>query len=148
MELKAILFGLKSLCKDYSRVHIRLRSDNTTAVACIDRCCSTKVSLNSVVEDIFVWAELRQITLLAQYIKGLDNVVAYSASRVKNSDGEWMLKSSIFRLLCRAFYTPEIDLFACLNICLGNLILLLSVLMLLQLTGLMRTSMPFHPSGS
>ena len=110
LELKAILFGLKSLCKDYSRTHIRLRSDNTTAVACIDRCGSTKVSFNSVVEDIFAWAESRQIILSAQYIKGLDNVVADTASRVKNSDGEW--KPSIFRLLCRAFYTPQIDLFA------------------------------------
>ena len=112
LELKAILLGLQSLCKDYSQTHIRLRSDNTTAVACINRCGSTKLSLNSVIEDIFAWAESRRITLSAQYVKGLDNVVADSASRLRNLDGEWMLKPSIFRSLCRAFYMPEIDLFA------------------------------------
>lgn len=33
LELKVILFGLKSLCKDCSQTHILLRSDNTTADA-------------------------------------------------------------------------------------------------------------------
>ncbi len=67
-----------------------------------------KVLLNSVVEDIFAWAESRQITLSAQYVKGLDNVEADITSRVNNLDSEWMLKPYIFRLLCRVFYTQEI----------------------------------------
>lgn len=113
LELKAILLGLKSLCKDYSQTHIRLRSDNTTAVACIDRGGSTKRSLNSLVEEIFTWAESRQITLSAQHIKGLDNVEADRASRAKNLDREWMLKPEIFQLLCHVFFFfPDIDLFA------------------------------------
>ena len=70
LELKAILLGLTSLCKDSKDTHIRLRSDNTTAVACIDRCGSTKPALSAVIEDIFAWAESRGITLSAQYIKG------------------------------------------------------------------------------
>ena len=32
LELKAVQFGLKSLCKSKSDVHIRLRNDNVTAV--------------------------------------------------------------------------------------------------------------------
>lgn len=35
LEVKFILVGLKSLCKDSRGTHIRLRSDNATAVACI-----------------------------------------------------------------------------------------------------------------
>ena len=42
LKLKAILLGLSSLCQDCKDTHIRLRSDNSTAVACIDRFRSTK----------------------------------------------------------------------------------------------------------
>ncbi|MPC80794.1 hypothetical protein E2C01_075387 [Portunus trituberculatus] len=71
LELKTILLGLKSLCKDYKDTHIRLRSDNSKAVACIDRGGSIKPNLNAVIENISAWAESRGITLSAEYIKGL-----------------------------------------------------------------------------
>ena len=32
LEMKAVLLGLKSLCKDCHDIHICVRSDNTTAV--------------------------------------------------------------------------------------------------------------------
>ena len=51
-------------------IHIRLRSDNTTIVACIDRCGSTKVSLLTIVDKFFEWANMRNITLSAEHIKG------------------------------------------------------------------------------
>ena len=76
LDLKAILLGLQSLCKDYRHTHIRLRSDNTTAIACLDRCGSTKFSLNKLTEKIFSWAESRGISLSAEHIKGLFNVEA------------------------------------------------------------------------
>lgn len=50
LELKAILLCLKSLCKDTKGIHIRLRSDNSTTVACIERCGSTKPNVNTVTE--------------------------------------------------------------------------------------------------
>lgn len=112
LELKAILLGLQSLCKDYSQVGISIRSDNTTAVACLDRGGSTKFSLNKLTEEIFAWALARGITLSAKHIKGLDNVEADKESRFKNLDTEWMLTPHIFRMLCGKFFTPDIDLFA------------------------------------
>ena len=68
LELKAVLLGLKSLCRDRRDTHVRLRSDNTTVIACIDRCASTKVLLLTIVEQIFEWANMRNITLSAEYI--------------------------------------------------------------------------------
>ena len=50
LELKAILLSLQSLCKHCEQTHIRLRSDNSTAIACINRCGSTKLSLNTLTE--------------------------------------------------------------------------------------------------
>lgn len=112
LELKAILLGLQSLCKDSRDTHIRIRSDNATAIACLDRCGSMRLNLNTIVEQIFAWAESRGITLSGQHIQGLHNTEADSESRVKNLDAEWMLQPYIFHSLCQLFPMPEVDLFA------------------------------------
>lgn len=112
LELKAILLGLKSLCKDISHTEIAIRSDNTTAIACLQRGGSTKINLNQIIENIFDWTLSRGINLSAEFIKGIENVEADKESRIKKLDTEWMLKPLIFKLLCDRFYTPEIDLFA------------------------------------
>lgn len=41
LELKAILLGLQSVCGNCRNKHKHLHSNNTTAVACTDRCGST-----------------------------------------------------------------------------------------------------------
>ncbi|XP_042859110.1 uncharacterized protein LOC122245227 [Penaeus japonicus] len=112
LELKAVLLGLKSLCREYRDTHVRLRSDNTTVIACIDRCASNKVSLLTIVEQIFEWTNMRGITLSAEYIKGSENIEADRESRIKNNDIEWMLDRNIFSALCKNYFVPELDLFA------------------------------------
>ena len=37
LELKAILFGLKALAKGLTKVHIKVLTDNSTAVACLNK---------------------------------------------------------------------------------------------------------------
>ena len=112
LELKAVLFGLKSLCHNMPNEHIRVRSDNTTTVACIERCSSTKVQLLSLTEQIFLWASQNNISLSAVHIRGIDNVDADTASRSFNDDTEWMIDPHVFRQLCELFTRPCIDLFA------------------------------------
>ena len=112
LELKAIYLALQSLCSNIHNAHIRIRTDNTTAMACIERCSSTKPKLLTMTENIFKWAVPRGITLSAAYIPGSENVEADTASRHKNIDTEWMLAPEIFKDLCCLFGTPAIDLFA------------------------------------
>ena len=112
LELKAVLFGLQSLCKDITDVHIRIRSDNTTTVACIDRCSSTKLQLLELTDQIFTWASKRQIALSATHIRGVDNVDADMASRSFNMDTEWMIDHTVFLELCNVYTRPDVDLFA------------------------------------
>ncbi|MPD04798.1 hypothetical protein E2C01_100507 [Portunus trituberculatus] len=112
LELKGILLGLQSLCKDQTGSHIRLRSDNATAVACINRCGSMRPTLQALTEQIFEWAVSRGISLSAAHVQGFSNVTANMESRVSKMDSEWMLQPCLFRKLCQRFYTPEIDLFA------------------------------------
>ena len=92
--------------------HIRIRSDNTTAVACINRCGSTKPHLNEITERNYAWTQSRGIVLSSEYVRGVNNVVADKESRDKNLDTEWMLAPNIFRRLCEVFYIPGVDLFA------------------------------------
>ena len=42
LELKAVLFGLKSLCSHLRQIHIKVLSDNTTAVCAINNMGSCK----------------------------------------------------------------------------------------------------------
>lgn len=83
LELKAILMGLQSLCSDFRNTHIRLRSNNTTAVACINKCGGTKFNLHVVTERIFDWAQSRGIVLSAEHVRGIYNVEADKESRIK-----------------------------------------------------------------
>ena len=112
LELKTVLLSLRSLFKEVKDSHVRLHIDNTTAVACINRCSSIKEPLLSVTEKIFEWACPRGVILSAVHIRGCENVDADRASRVTNVSAEWMLKPSIFDRLCKIFLTPSIDLFA------------------------------------
>ena len=112
LELQAILFGLKSLCGDLVRAHIRIRSDNMTAVACVNRCGSIKESLLGICVEIFAWAEERDIYLSAAHVKGSDNVEADRLSRIESIDTEWSISQPLFDRLCSAFGSPSVDLFA------------------------------------
>lgn len=83
-----------------------------TTVACIDCFGSTKVSLLTIVAQIFEWANLRNVTLSAEHIKGCDNVEADWESRFKNFDSEWKLDPLVFWKACDFFFLPDSDLFA------------------------------------
>ena len=93
-------------------IHVRLRSDNMTTIACIDRCGSTKISLLTIVTQIFEWANMRNITISAEHMKGCENVVADEESRVNNFGSEWKLNPLVFRRVCLLLILPDCDLFA------------------------------------
>ena len=112
LELKAVLLGLQSLCSDVRGAHIRVVSDNTTVVACIERGGSVRPRLLAVAEQIFVWAFDRQISLSAEYMRGSDNTAADRLSREVRYSTEWKLDSKVFSRLCSLFGVPGMDLFA------------------------------------
>ena len=112
LELRAVLFGLRSLCRDMQGVHVEVNCDNSTTVSCINRCGSTKVKLLELVEEIFEWCAVRCIALSAAHVKGVDNVEADRLSRVGVLNTEWSLKDEVFREICGVFAFPSVDLFA------------------------------------
>ena len=114
LELKAILFGLKSLLSNTSNCCIKILSDNSTAVGCINNMGSCKSKdCNRETIQIWEWAIYRDIWLIASHIPGVLNVEADFESRRNETQLEWKLNERILSEIIDYFgFTPNIDLFA------------------------------------
>lgn len=116
LELKAILYGLKSLAKNETNCSILIRVDNTTAIAYINRMGGTKFDhLYQIAETICKWCEKRKIIIRASYIHTKDNVIADAESRIKSTNTEWELSSDAYGVIERTFGPFDVDLFASKN---------------------------------
>ena len=112
LELRAILLGLRSF-GDLSSDHIRIRTDNTTALAYVKNMGGTKSKpCNELSKLIWSWAEARGCWLSVVHIPGVDNVIADLRSRHFLDHLEWELSQDLFLSICRKFGTPDVDLFA------------------------------------
>ena len=113
LELKAIWFGLRALCPQYEGQHIRIMTDNTTALACINKQGSVKsAACNTIARQIWEFAMNGQFWISAAHCPGVENVEADEASRVFDDRTEWMLRDDIFASIVTKFGNPSIDLFA------------------------------------
>ena len=114
LELKAILLALKSFVKT-SHNHIKIMSDNTTAIHCINKMgTSNSMECHHEVLKIWEWEIIYKNHLLsAAHIPGKLNTVADKESRSNHIDIEWMLQSKFLNLaLEHLCFKSEIDLFA------------------------------------
>lgn len=101
LELLAILYALKALCKDKNSLHVQILTDNTSAVAHINNMGGIKSDdLNSLSKDIWNWCCDKNIWLSAAHIPGKCNPTDIE-SRVFNDNVEWMLDSNVFLQLAK-----------------------------------------------
>ena len=113
LELKAVFLAIQTLCRNTYPAHVKIRSDNSTTVACINKAGSTKPDLHTLTVQLLSWTHSRGIHLSAAHIPGVENIDADRESRRVNHDAEWQLLPSLFRRLCIHFdFVPSIDLFA------------------------------------
>ena len=108
LELKAILLALKSFAKT-SHKHIKIMSDNTTAIHCINK-MGTSHSVECHHEVLKIWELaiwesmiIYKNHLLAARIPGKLNTVADKESRSNHVDTEWMLQSKFLNLVLEQF---------------------------------------------
>ena len=107
LELKAILFGLKSLCKLYNK-HIRIRTDSTTALAYVKNMGGTRsASCMHVTKEIWNWAQNTNCWLSITHIPGTLNVLADLRSRCFRQQTEWSLSPRLFHYICKKIGKPE-----------------------------------------
>ena len=114
LELKAVDFGLRALLQNVFKAHIKVLSDNTTTVACINKMGTTRSKdCNKVAQDIWNWVIAHGNWLTASHIPGRVNTEADKESRKSLTRTEWKLNPSIFKSVMEHFdWKPEIDLFA------------------------------------
>ena len=114
LEIKAILFGLKSLCKGITESHILVKTDNTSAVSAVNKMGSIKsTSIDITVRAVWEWAINSKNWLTATHIPGVLNVEADKESRDCEMRSEWMLNVSIFENMLKELnFQPDIDIFA------------------------------------
>uniref|UniRef100_T1IYZ6 RNase H type-1 domain-containing protein n=1 Tax=Strigamia maritima TaxID=126957 RepID=T1IYZ6_STRMM len=113
LELIAAFWGLKSFALNLQDATVKLKIDNTTAVAAINRLGSPRSpEATAVAQDIWSWAFKRNLTLVAEHIPGSKNCLADAASRgaVKDS-GDWKLDSIVFSCVLETWGPFSVDLF-------------------------------------
>ena len=82
LEMYAILLALKTFATDKSHTHIRIMTDNSTAVSVFNHMgTSHSHSRNSMAKKIWKWCIERNIWLSVAHIPGKDNFVADFESR-------------------------------------------------------------------
>ena len=114
LELKAIKLALQSYAPLYDNCkHIRIMSDNTSAIAYVNKQGGTKcMAQNKLATEIWEYCRQNDIYISAAHIPGKHNVLADEASRQFFDAAEWSIPEKIFRSLVNNHGMPEIDLFA------------------------------------
>lgn len=113
LELKAIQLSLQTAFKTAENVGVRIESDNTTAIAFINRRGGTRSRiLHSIATEIWQWALSKNIYLKATHIAGVKNIEADQESRSFKECSEWAMDFESLRHIFHCFGSPNIDLFA------------------------------------
>ena len=114
LEVKAMLFSLKSFVHHICQKHVKILSDNTTAVSYINHMgTSHSKEIHFLVTEIWDFGIKNNIWITVAHIPGKQNVVADFESRKGHSDTEWALAQTVYDQAIRLLdVTPSIDLFA------------------------------------
>ena len=114
LELLAVKLAISSLLPLHPNVkHVRIMSDNSTAISYINKQGGTHcLLLNDIAGEIWQMCIEFQVHISAAHIPGKHNILADTASREFHDSAEWMLPHTLFQNIIRAYGTPEIDLFA------------------------------------
>ena len=97
LELKVILFGLRSLCDHICDSHIKTLSENTTAFHCINNMGSCRsIDCDKITKSIWDWSIKRRLWLSGAHIPGGLNIEADEKSRKTELRTEWKLNRTIF----------------------------------------------------
>ena len=113
LELLAIDFALHSFREKIKNNHVKVLTDNSTAVAYINNMRGTKsLNCNKISRNIWLWCIENGIWLSCSHIPGKSNIEADKKSRLFNDQTEWKLKETIFQKITEKGGIPDIDLFA------------------------------------
>ena len=92
---------------------LHLKIDNMTALKYLAKMGGTQNEyLIDIAKEVHTYLASKKITLTLEYIPSKLNIRPDWQSRNWKDSSEWMLNHSFFLKICKAFGTPQIDLFA------------------------------------
>ena len=113
LETIAAALGLKYALHDIKGKHVRLRSDNTTAVSVIKKQGDTKCKeRNYWVQQLWRFIQYKDLWLSVTHIPGILNVEADKESRYFQEAAEWGLRQKLVDEIEMRWGLPQVDLFA------------------------------------
>lgn len=113
LELRAIRLALIQFRPLLAGKSVRVRTDNTTAKAYVNRQGGTRSKrLRAEAMVLMGWAEQNLGSLQAEHLAGSDNIPADWLSRQKLREADWRLSPAVFQEVCQRLGTPILDLFA------------------------------------
>ena len=113
LDLLAGAFALKSFTKEQILLHVRLRMDNTTAIAYTNKLGGThSLVLSNLVARLWSWAFNKGMLLSAEHLPGIWNTQADQESRFYHDSSDWKIDQTIFQALMKIQRPCQIDLFA------------------------------------
>ena len=114
LELLAIWRTLEALLPVLTGKTILVATDNTTALAYINKQGGTKSpTLLRLTQDFYHWLDSTSITLRCRHVPGALNIRADSLSRGKKvAATEWSLHPEVTKTLWEIWGTPLVDMFA------------------------------------
>ena len=113
-EMIAVYYSIRSFKDRLKNTHTRVLTDNTTAVAVINKMGTTHNDhCNRIAQDIWTFCKKYDIWITCAHIPGVENVIADFESRKEYKQAEWMLNKLLFHKICKKqkFY-PNMDCFA------------------------------------
>lgn len=116
-ELTAVFRGLQSLVNllSWQDCSVRVRTDNLTTMAYVNRMGGRTPHLSRLAEELHRFCLARRILLTAEYLPGVENVIADHLSRIQADWSESQLNPILFRAIDRRFGPHSLDLMASLT---------------------------------
>ena len=113
LELLAIKEALKFFLPKSECQHIKIFSDNTTAISMINKQGGTKSrEANDIAYDCWMIAHSYNCHLTAGHIPGIHNSLSDYKSKQYQESAEWMICHKTFQKIMDTFGSADIDLFA------------------------------------
>jgi ribonuclease HI len=102
LEILAIYYALQAFHDLVKNTHIKILTDNSTAVSYINNMGGVKSDdCNLISKKIWIWCIKHNIWISCSHIAGKKNIEADKKSRIFNDDLEWQLNLIFFSKYCR-----------------------------------------------
>ena len=113
LELLATVLALKCFSRHVPKVHVCIRSDNTTTVAYLNLLGRMQsLQCDRLTKEIWLCCMQRALWVSASHVPGKSNVLADKASRQFHDNTEWILCQDLFLSITQLWGKPDVDLFA------------------------------------